>query len=298
MPKKSPKQHRAEKIHSQQKEPPCKRSNTELNMSDDYNIFNDSLQTLMSEIEAKDESKNCDITKLLLTFIKRDMAKGDDISQIRYKVRELEEKTIEHDVIMDELKNDTKLLKEQNYKIERSININEQKRIDLDIFVSYFPFKPNAIEIAKKLATLAQLPPDVIEGAYTFPMTSINRNIANSTRQSEPRPSYAVVVTFTSLTNKRNFLSVRSSLGPIKLSQLTNTTASDSTIKISNRLTPFNLEVARKLNQAKRDGIIAELRFRNGLFNYRINETDWKWISTGGELEALLMSNEMQTDGD
>jgi hypothetical protein len=271
-----------------------KRKISELNSSTDLEVLNKSMCTLLEEVSEKPENQDNDIVKLLTTFMKYSMAKEDEDKKKWKKVEELEEKSIEHDVVLECVQTEIKAVKGDMGDMQHSLNLLEQKRVDNDVFVSYFTSKPNADDVAKKILSISNTPENAIIDSYSFPITSRNTPTANSTqRQGTKTSKFALIMSFRDYRSKRTFLSSRKNCGPLKQSQLFQSSANDTTIRISNRLSAFNLRTLKGLHQAKDEKKIANFNMHNGLYRYQLEGNDqWHILSTDAQLESLLKPNE------
>lgn len=273
--------------------PPQKRPLLEISDSEEFNQLNDSLIQMVTSLENKPKKSIEDVFNLLSIYIKRDMAKEERQKEITHKLIELEEKTIEHDVIIETVQSEITSIKTLTAKLETATNRNEQKKVDNDVFVSFFPKKPDAESTAKNLLSLMQIPTNTLLNAYSFQLR--NTPNANSTPQSSQQSSskFALVLSFTDYNHKVKFLQNRKNLGPIKMSQLINSTQSANiTIRATNRLSTFNLRAVKVLTQAKNDKIVADFKMANGLFKYQ-RKADERWwlLSCEDQIQALAKSN-------
>lgn len=275
-------------------EPPTKRSQLDLDNSDDLNGLNDTLEIMLKEVESKKEASNMDIVSLLSTFIRRDIAKESRERELRNKVVEIEEKTLEHDVQIECVQNNFKSMQSKQMKLERANNIHDQKLIDNDIFVSFFPMKPNCDAVSKALISLAKIPLTALADSYCIPLKP--QPNANSTHNATaPSVKYAMIITFTQFNFKRQFLTARKNLGPIKMTQLIeNCNQPNVTIKATNRLSSFNLRVLKGLSCSKSSGSISDFNFRNGLFRLKkASNSNWVQVATDDDLEDVTKSDDV-----
>lgn len=280
-------------------EPPAKRTNLEL----DPEALNDSMGEILEEIGEKETKTVDDLYRCLSTFIKLTMSKENERRELRLKVIELEEKTVNHDVALNSLTLATKNLDQileatrtKTKSLEKSANLIDQKRVDNDVFVSLFAKKPRADVIAKNLVKIATLPENSIHEAYTIPINATPN--ANSTRNHSNEShaqKYAVIVSFKDIRDKKKLLSARRDMGPIKLAQLLPNAITDknSTIKISNRLSAFNLKALKCLLKAKAQKRIHEFKLHNGLFKvWRTESEKWEYWHCDEQIDELTETPE------
>lgn len=266
---------------------------------------NESMLAMLAETRTKNERTIDDVFMLLATFIESRIERDKKDEEFSKKLEKIEHAVIQHEAQIADTNNgmiqygrELTAMQSVIQANETILHRNEQKIIDNDVFLSLFPYKPNADEVGAKLAILANLPADSIRECYVIPMRS--RPQANSTRtlSSAIRQSYAVVVSLREKQQKQQLMLARRSLGQLKIIQLSNIppgTNPDITINCSNRLSVYNLNVLRTLNMAKTRGIVNDLQFHNGLFRYKFQSSD-RWMIAGSSVvmsDINVMTNNM-----
>lgn len=258
----------------------------------------DPMISLLTKLRSKNERTIDDVFNCLAAFIESQIARDKRELETKKQLNDIEVKVSEHEVLLDAANEGMKNLGNQMDKMKSNVSANEtilhrneQKNIDNDIFLTAFPYKPIAEQVAKKLLTIAEIPHEALKNAYVIPMRSRPNANSTQTNNAAPAGSYAVVISLYEKQQKMNFLSARRTLGPIKIAQLMEVNSNpDITIKCSNRLTHFNLSALKELNTAKSNKFISDMQFHNGLFRVKF-QANGHWEVLGSSYHLAYIRN-------
>lgn len=264
--------------------------------SEEENRLNDSLASAHSEFESIAAPTVKDLGNLIATMLKRSSHHSNVISEVAEEVTTLTRETIR-------LGSEVSTMKMQDQQQEREIHKLQQSNIDNDVFMAGFPTQPSENKLMHLLSTYG-VQPDDIKHSYTFQQRFTPRQATTSTPNTGARPkviiTYNVVLTFDKYNKKIEFMKKRAELGPLKFSRLhdfqlfdKNTIkdpADDKTVKISNRLTKFNLDAQKKINKTKDVYSWDKISFRGGLFHLK-KGANVKVLATYGDINWLDLAS-------
>lgn len=284
-------------------EPRSKRHNRDM---EDNTALNESITTMITDIQRKEDPSIKDLVNLFTGYIKIQIEK----EEIRAKAFErrltyVEEEIENHQAALHDLQETTYSLQLTSttntsdlFKCETSLHKIEQLKIENDLFFSQIPFKPDAEQLTAKILEATNIPKQSAANSYTFLLRA--KHSANSTINSNAT-NHALVLTFTNTKEKAKFFQERKKLGPLKVSQLIPNcpeAIADKSIKIINRLTTFNLKVVKALGKKKSIGDINNFQMHNGLFRYKLTETDsWIYVGTQQQLNDLAVGDDSMKQG-
>lgn len=275
------------------KNPPLKRHAAEMA---NCNALNESITTMITNIRACEDPSIKDLVNLFTSFVEMQIEKENKEHITEERLSLVEEKCETQIKQIHELQEITfgmQISSNQTttnvHECEASIHKLEQLKIENDLFITQIPIKPNAEEISKKILEMSNIPASALLNSYTFPMRT--RHDANSTPHDNKSKNHAIVISFASHSDKVKFFAERKKLGPIKICQLLpNCTPKDANlpIRISNRLSTFNLKSLKALNAAKGAGLTQIFQLHNGLFRFKFTEEgQWNYISTDSDFTKL-----------
>lgn len=262
----------------------------------------DSMETLLSEYENKADLTPHDV----FSFVGRYVAKSEEFRRTVYDVqhqyntlrerveaiesnaKEDNKKQKEIGDNMEVLETDMRQATQQN---EASIHKIEQKQIDNHVFIAGFPIHPDENEVFESVLRLYEIPPEVVDYKYSYEFT-INRPSTSTPTMPRSKKIFQMVVAFKDQQSKINFMKKKKEKGPVKFEQLTkarlNKNEAETTIRIVNRLSKFNLQVQRDLMRLKNENKILKFQLHNGTFRVQEKEnTAWKVIDTEEKLENI-----------
>lgn len=279
------------------KTPQRKRPATDMANS---SALNESITTMITNIKASDDPSIKDLVNLFTSYIELQLEKERKDKETIERISHVEEKSVIHEKQIQDLQEITYGMQisssEVNKNIltcEASIHKLEQMKIENDLFFSQIPFKPNVEEISKKILETTNISHSALLNCYTFPMRAVpaaNSTQTKSQQQQKPQ-SHAIVITLNSHADKMKFFAERKKLGPIKITQLLQSTSSeiaDKSIRYSNRLSTFNLKALKTLHAAKGAGLVHAFQLHNGLFRIKRSEKGkWSYVGTYIELANL-----------
>lgn len=184
------------------------------------------------------------------------------IGSLEDRVKHLEERKSDNEDATNDV---SPFSKAEMNELRHDNNFLCQWRIDNDIFMSGFPFKPDIVELSMALADVYSFSLEEISYKYSFsyihPKTEVTYHYA--------------VIGFRRREIKSKILSEVSSKGPLFLSSIIGESASnvDPQIQISNRLTVSNLRIQRELLKLKNEGLIQKIIYKNCQL-YVVKNTD------------------------
>lgn len=263
-------------------------------------VAEDSMNEMISNVDnlCKKDKPNlkdvmCCIRNMMMMMAKRD----ERVEELEKNLSDVQSKQVSQSLEISSNKEEitalsTKfdLLGKKTENHEMSLHIIEQKRIDNDVFISYFSKKPSASTVAQNLLKLAAIPLESLSDAYTIPLGPK----AKSTPQPNASQKYGVVVCLKDYSSKRKLIEARKKMGVLKWGQLepqVQRQSFDSSIRFANRLSAFNTKVQRILINAKKLNEIADFRFQNGLFRCKFS-SDGEWITIGDQGSLAFIHQE------
>lgn len=277
------------------KNPPLKRQAFEMANS---SALNESITTMITNIKSCEEPSIKDLVHLFTSYVELQLEKEKQGRENEERISQIEERNAIHVTQIHDLQEITygmQIAATETTKsvlaCEASIHKLEQLKIENDIFITHIPTKPKADEVSKKILELSNISSAALLKCYTFPMRSTPMANSTQVQQNNQLPNHAIVISFASHSDKVKFFTERKKLGPIKISQLPlkfPPEAAEKSIRISNRLSTFNLRALKGLNAAKTAAIIHSFQMHNGLFRIKQTETaNWSYISNNNDLLKL-----------
>jgi hypothetical protein len=278
--------------------------------------LNDSLQTIISEIENKDDPSNKDLARLMGMYFRKSEELHVKIFDLQHQNKVLEEKVDvleattkktsekaqENSESVEILNHDVTDLRKLTLRNEMIVNQLEQGKRDNDIFMSGFPSLPDPNNVLQTMTTLYDIAPDSIAEKFAYEFTPRNpkANSTPSTAKGKKRSYYHMVISFKDTAAKKKFMATKREKGPLMFEQL-QIPKSDSmdptktdTIRCTNRLSKFNLKVQRELMKAKHEGKVTSFQLHNGTFRLKEKEDSrWIQINTDSALEPYKSMERM-----
>lgn len=273
--------------------------------------LNDSIQALISEFKSKKEMTTNDIGQFLVTFIEKSEEMRNVVYDTSFRTVVLEKKVndlekmaaadredIEENsaaikvVTRDSMENGMKLdtIETNAIKNEALLHKLEQQNVDNDIFISGLPFKPDLEAISTAITAKFGIASDMIAHKYSYEFTPPIKLTPQSSSATKKSYHHAVI-SFKDKATKIKFMAAKKKNGPMKYEELSDDAMTQeqrtTTIRITNRLSKFNLKVQSMLYAAKDGGKISAFMLHNGLFRIKREEkSNWEMIET----EAALTS--------
>lgn len=264
------------------------------------------IDKLVEELENNENPSVKDLSTFIVNFFKNTNNLNSRVLTSEYKIAELEDRCDEQDArittIEDRLAqiegNQVTQKKETETKLgeiteaigkvyEKSITnhshtlVMQQTLMDREIILKGFPKKPDLEDVIQKFITKYEVDLSLIKEYY---YVSYVKNPTTSTSSDRPKmdPSvlHFIVIAFKSkITKIRVFQKKKAAKGPLLLRDLVcETSITDKTvIKISNKLSKFNLYVQRVLYKALTHKVVSEFRFHNCLFQTKLSASS-NWI--------------------
>lgn len=261
--------------------------------------MNDSIESIISEVKSKSDPTSKDLANLMIECLTRVQVTNTKIAGIGADIELLDNK-------IEKCDKKVKDIASKSAKNEERLNKLEQQQIDNDIIVGVFPVKPNAKKITEKLQELYGFQANEVVSSYSF-----LRKLNNSTRvkatstpstsqKSSESPGYYVVISFRDYVKKQEVMSKKKgNQGPLIFEQLVDESIKPTAeqlkmeIKISNRLTFFNLYAQRILYTHKERHGWEKIQLHNGWFRtQKKGETVWKYFKTESEIHAIIPNYE------
>lgn len=284
-------------------------SNMKRPRAEDEIKLNDSIQALISEFKTKREMTTNDIGQFLVSFIEKSEEMRNLVYDTSFRTAVLEKKVndlekmaaadredIEENsaaikvVTHDSVKHNKTLnmLETNTLRNEALLHKLEQQNVDNDIFISGLPFKPDLNAISTAIAAKFGIAPDMIAHKYSYEFTPPSKPTSQSSSAAKKSYHHAVI-SFKDKTTKINFMAAKKKNGPVKYEELNDDAMTQeqrsTTIRITNRLSKFNLHVQSVLFAAKDGRKISSFMLHNGLFRIKRDEnSNWEMI----ESEAAL----------
>lgn len=209
-------------------------------------------------------------TQILLQILKNitDLASKIDVSFER--IKDVESRMIKIESRFSELEKNNKQSVEDNTAasigesqkttetlevLRNENNYLHQWRIDCDIFLSGFPFKPDVSEISNRLCEIYSFSSHEISYEYSFTYTNPKTKAHH----------HYVVIGLNRREIKNKIFTEKSVKGPLFLSDFIGAQAgnSDPQILISNRLTKLNLRLQKELSNLKSKSLLYKILYKN-----------------------------------
>lgn len=150
----------------------------------------------------------------------------------------------------------------------------QQLFMDKDIILKGFPTKPDPDIVLKNFVEHFDLNLGQIREHYYVNYTK------HKTGNSNDRSLHFVVISFKSKSTKVEVFKKKKAKGSLLLKNVLpdDSTNANTIIKCSNKLTKFNLYVQHIMYKAQEMEKIAEYKYHNYLFQYKLAENEKKWI--------------------
>lgn len=273
--------------------------------TDEIEKLDDSIETMISDLQANADPSNKDLANFFIDFIRSqnefrhlmlNISQRTDI--LEQRVETAEKRTddvmgrVEENVKSIEiLHSNAEKVRTQVSEIEASTHKMEQFHVDNDIFLSGFPTKPDCEEVTKSLIALYDIPESQVNFKYQYEF-EIKRKFTSSSTPNhviDKKVIHHVVIGFKDKFTKSKFMAAKKMKGPLTYEQLNPRERSDehktATIKCTNRLSKFNLKVQRELMRAKMENKLHSFQLHYGWFRLKKEEqSQWIIIDTENAL--------------
>lgn len=185
------------------------------------------------------------------------------LSDLKLDLNECRKINERHESEISDLKLQNTQTINQLDNLRSEVNILQQKQIDNEIIISGFQEKldqHSECSIISKFCDHTQFNRDLISKHFSF--------------QSAGNINF-LVLSFTNIDAKIKFKQICKEKGPITNSMIsstsnTNVNKRDTPLRINNRLTKVNQEIARELRSLLDNKKISAIRFRNSCFQYQL----------------------------
>lgn len=195
-------------------------------------------------------------------------------------------------------------LKTKDHVQDAEIHNLQQTNVNNDVFMMRFPKEPTKNEVVELIAKEYEVEPTDIKKFYAF-RTAVRpqKPSASSTPSTDKfnnSPSFNVVITFDNYAKKMEFMEKKKDKGPLKVKQLQkfkladenlNVEIAEKSIRVVNRLTKFNLDAQKRINETKDIHQWEKIQFHNGLFRVKKERGNWKNLATYTDLDALGLAS-------
>jgi hypothetical protein len=245
---------------------------------------------MMEKFKSIENPSNQDLMNLMLSVLETCTNTNNRVSNIEEVISQVEDNTdrlekveqkLDH-LEISQMELDKKLSHDNSVtKSENSYLL--QKDIDRDVIISGFNTNPNEELILDKLCE-----------KLDFPINKVFTTDSWSSTQ-EHRTKGFMIITFKSKSAQIQFMKKKFAFGNISLNELMNNDQNhDVTIlRFNNRLTPLNHDILKKLRDLKKDGKIAQIKYRNCFFNIRKEDNSALLPITSLELLQNLFEPEI-----
>lgn len=234
------------------------------------------------------------VSTLVSKFLTRQELLSTQMKEVHENVEVIRDEVVELDLKVDSLKINDQLR-------EREIHKLQQSNLDNDIIMLGFPNEPKPAAFKTLMVNYGVYQTD-IKHQYTFKQQFTVKPKQSNTSEKGAKPKnqvvtfYNVVITFDKYAKKTEFLKKRNSLGPLKYSTLANFDLydkdkikeedDDKTVKISNRMSKFNLDAQKMINKTKATHQWDSIKFHGGLFHLT-KGNNRKILATYDDVRAL-----------
>lgn len=304
-----------EKIQQTPKRP---REDTNMSLSP-INTEPSEIDMLIGECEKIDKPTFADFWSFLLKFSKSSANLAAKVSNLETKISSVEDQQEVTDGRLDDAEGRLSVIESTqrtfettaSEKIEKlevalaelsnatysntvSTNYLLQKNLDNDIFLKGFLTEPDPKVVVQSLMNVFGVDLSTVS-SYHY----VNYTTRPATGYTNGKPLHFVAITFKTKDAKIEFFKAKKSYqdnkGSVMWSQLETSNdhpdASSTTIKITNKLSKFNLFIQKTLYRLHAQKIIQEYRYHNCLFQFKPNEqSDWIRIETYNKLKAFVRS--------
>lgn len=281
--------------------------------------LNDSIQTLVSEFRAKPDLSTNDIGQFMISYLEKTEEMRTALFESQFRINQLENRVdkieksetaiIENSKAIEKLDEEVEKqgeqlndLEEATLRNEESINKLDQAKIDNDVFISGFPMKPDLNKVTTALLNLYGISEDLVVDKYQYEFTARlkkQKHTSTPTALSSKvvttsKVYHHVVISLKDKATKIRFMAAKKSKGPVKYEQVCNEEMApehkETTIRVSNRLSRFNLRVQGELLNSRSAGKIHKVQLHNCLFRIqRTENSKWEMVGTETALKPFIM---------
>jgi hypothetical protein len=225
-----------------------------------------------------------DLSKILTHFAINIFASNNKLSRLEEKIDKMDSLTFSNSEKYFVLEKNVDAFMSRCSNLEEQINEIHQLKFENDLILHGFRFMPNLQQIVNNLANLCNFSTQDVN--FTFQVVNQNNN-------------YRIVIGFKDKFPKINITRHIRLNGNIFIQQLLDRPLKEENdnvaIRISNRLTAFNINIQSRLNDLKKRNLISCYRFRNQLFQLnKLGASQDDWIDVGHEAILADIENKPQ----